>query len=283
MSGLRHILALFGIALLASAQDRPGVLPTAVYTLADHHTTRWAGDRDPLMRIYGVCQITPAQESHTLSCSGPPVSQARTGRRHYYSVVLFRDLNETLYLAACSAVSRESRCDDLKAGQTFSAEVEKQAIRIVISDEQLPLRILEKRPKPVTIDSPTQGTPSQVRPSAGAPSSIPYSRVSESRGTPSNVRPSDVSVAAGAPSAAPPSEVSSAVVSPTGARLYVYCSSGSARVYVDDQLIGNPPVDVPLLPGRHRVVVRAPGFRNWERRIDTPAGKSTRVTAELRQ
>ena len=108
---------------------------TAVYTLADHHTTRWTGERDPLTKIAGVCRITSGAGTETLTCSRPPVSEPRTGRRHFYSVVLFRDLEETLYMAACSDLLRESLCDLLRAGQTFSAEVEEQTIRVVIRDE----------------------------------------------------------------------------------------------------------------------------------------------------
>ena len=283
-AGLRTLAAILAAVPLVAQETRPaGPFPTAVYTLADHHTTRWTSERDPLAKIAGVCQIVPGPPLYTLACSAPPVSEPRTGRRHFYSVVLFRDLEENLYLAACASDARNDRCGDLKAGQTFSAEVEERVIRIVIGDVQLPLRILGMRPRPTSIDSPTRGTPSQVRFSAGAPSLVPYSKVSESRGTPSNVRPSEVSTAAAAPSLAPPSEVSTAAASPAGARLYVYCSAGAARVYVDNQLIGPAPIDVPLIPGRHTVRVQAPGFRVWVRTIEIPGGRTTKLTAELQR
>lgn len=282
MRALWLIPAMLAMAAAAAAQDAPsaGASLTAVYTLADHHTTRFTADRDPLVKIEGACRITPAETTYTLSCSGPP-AERRLGRRHFYSVVLFQDLNETLYMAACAALSRDNLCEELRAGQTFSAEVEDRAIRIVIHGEQLPLRILEMRPKPVAIDSPTRGTPSDVRPSAGAPSKVPYSNVPPDAGTPSNVPPSQVSVAAGVPSGAPPSEVSTAATSPTGARLYVYCSSGAARIYVDNRLVGRSPANVPLVPGRHTVVVKAEGFADWSQRVEVPAGKIIRITAEL--
>ncbi|MBI3695178.1 MAG: PEGA domain-containing protein [Acidobacteria bacterium] len=254
--------------------------PTAVYTLADHHTTRWTGERDPVAKIAGVCAITTNTPVPGLICSRPPVSEPRTGRRHFYSVVLFRDLDETLYLAACSSLFRESMCDLLRAGQTFSAEVEEQTIRVVIRDEQLPLRILDRRPKPITVDSPAKGAPSNVKPSTGTPSVISHSRVSETKGTPSVIRPSDVSAAVAAPSSAAPSQASTAVASSTGARLYVYSSNGAARVFLDDQFVGRSPVDVPVVPGRHTIVVRAPGLPDWMQQVDTPAGRTTRITAE---
>lgn len=283
MRGVRRIIILGAFAATAVAQEASSEGPklTAVHTLADHHTTRFSADRDPVTKVAKVCGIIPASPLFTLSCAPPQASEPRTGRRYFYSIVLFRDLDENLYVAACAAPTRSTNCDELRAGQTFSAEVEEQTVRIVMRNEQLPLRILEFRPPPVTIDSPTKGTPSQAKPTPGAPSDVPYSRAPFTRGAPSEVRPSDVSVAVGPPSVAPPSETSNPVVSPNGARLYLYSSIGSAHVYVDDHLIGPPPVDVPLLPGRHTILVRAPGFPDWVRRVETPGGKTTRLFAEL--
>ena len=271
------------IAVLASvvcllAQDPPKL--TAVHTVADHHTNRWTDDKDPLVKIKGVCEIGMGEPPRSLSCAPAPGAEPRTGRRHFYTIVLLLDLDENHYLAACASTYRNTACDELRAGQTFSAEVEGQTIRLVIHDTQLPLRILEFPRHPVTT---TEGTPTHARPTPGSPSSPSWSKASEARGTPSDVRPSDVSVAAGAPSSAEPSDTSVALPSPTGARLYVSSSTGSARIYVDGQLIGPPPADVPVVPGRHTVTVRAPGFPDWTRRIDAPAGKITRLSAELRR
>ncbi len=265
----------------ALAQDVPSAPKlTAVYTVADQRISRWTNEKDPLAKIKGVCDTGTGEPPRSVFCAPPLVSEPRTGRRHYYSIALFRDLDENHYLAACASAYRNTSCEELRAGQTFSAEVEDRTIRIVIHDEQLPLRILQFRPHPVTT---TQGTPSQARPTPGAPSVPSWSRASETRGTPSEVRPSDVSAAAGPPSSVEPSDVSIALPSSTGARLYVNSSTGSARIYVDGHLIGPPPVDVPVVPGRHTVTVRAQGFPEWTRRIETPAGKITRLTAELRR
>lgn len=280
---MRRILVALLLVCPALAQDsRPGPTLTAVHTLADHHTIRWTSERDPLVKIAGVCRITPGQSAYTLACTGPPVSEPRSGRRYLYSIVLFRDLEQNHYLAACSETSRNTPCDDLKAGQTFSAEVEDRTLRIVIHGEQLPLRILEFRPH-VPTDSLTRGTPSQVRPAPGAPSDVSWSKASVTRGSPSDARPSQVSVSDGAPSAAQPSEASTAVASSTSARLHVYCPIGSAQVYVDGQLIGHPPVDVPVAPGRHSVLVRVVGRPDWFRRVEVVGGKITRVAADLRR
>jgi hypothetical protein len=253
---------------------------TAVYTLADHHTMRWTTDQDPVRKIAGVCRIVSGAAVPTLACAGPPASDPRTGRRYLYSVALLRDLEENLYLAACAATTRQERCNDLRAGQTFSAELEEQTVRVVIDQEQLALRVLERRPKPVTIDSPTKGTPSQVKPSAGAPSPVSWSRPPPSSGTPSQVRPSEVSVAAGAPSRVSISEVSVAADAPTSGRLILYCDHPQARVFVDGKLAGTAPLEAPVVPGRHLVRVSAPGRPEWSRTVVIPPGGSVKVTAE---
>jgi hypothetical protein len=282
MDRCRLLLAALAMGAPIPAQNPGSRALTAVYALADYHTSRWTENPDPLARLPGVCEIVPADSSYTLSCA-EPAPERRAGRRYYYSVILFSDLNETLYVAACASPARNSTCAELRAGQTFSAEAGDQTLAIVAKGQQLPMRILQTRPKPVTIGSPTNGTPSNVRPSAGAPSKVPYSNAPFTRGTPSNVRPSQVPVDAGTPSAVSPAETSTAVASPAGARLYVQSSNAAARVYVDGQFVGNPLVDVPLAPGPHTVVVRAEGYPDWLRRVDLPPGQTTRLTAALHQ
>ncbi len=283
MKDVPRILALVLFVSPLVAQDaRPdSVFLTAVYTLADHHTARWSTEPDPLKKIDGVCRIVPGGALFTLSCAAGPAIEPRVGQRQFYSVALFRDLEENLYMAACNATTRNTRCDDVRAGQTFSAEVEDRTIRVVVRGEQLPMRILESRPRPKDIDSPTPGTPSQVKPTPGTPSNPSWSQPPVTRGTPSDVRPSDVSAAAAPASTVAPSEVSNATASPTGARLHVNCSNGAARVFVDEQSIGAPPAEIPVRPGSHVVTVRAPGYRDWVRRVDAAAGRTTTVTADL--
>jgi len=272
--------AVAAMLLVWSAGAQP--VPTAVYTLSDYHTTRWTTEPDPVSKIAGVCRVAPGPAHPVLACSAPPAGVPRQGGRYFYSVVLFRDLEENLYLATCAATARDARCGELRAGQTFTAEVEDRTIRIVVGDEQVPLRILDLRPKPATIDSPTPGTPSQVRPSTGSPSSPSWSKASDSPGAPSSAQPSSVSISAGAPSQVTHSEASTPLVSPTSGRLIVYCRVGSARVWVDNLLIGQPPAEAPVLPGRHTVRVQAAGFRVWTRTVEVPRGGVARVVADLR-
>ena len=283
MGNVYRLLALALLAWTALAQDarQDSVFLTAVHTLSDHHTARWTSDPDPLKKVDGVCRIVPGGALFTLSCAAAPAIEPRIGRRQYYGLALFRDLEENLYMAACAATARNTLCDDVRAGQTFSAEVEGQSIRVVVRGEQLAMRILENRPRPQEIDSPTRGTPSQVKPAPGTPSNPSWSRPSVTDGAPSVVKPSDVSAAAPAASIVAPSETSIATSSPTAARLHVNCSNGAAWIFVDSRLIGSPPVEVPVRPGPHLVTVRVPGHRDWVQRVDVSAGRTTTVTAEL--
>lgn len=271
------VAACAGIAALAQP------LPTAVYTLADHHTSRWTTESDPLVKIAGVCRITPAGPSFQLACAAPPVEEKRAGRRHYYTIALFSDLEETLYQAACARQSADDACDELKAGETFSAEIEDRTLRIVYAGRQLALRILEKRPKPVTIDSPVRGTLSQVQLSPGTPSETRYSQALPSRGTPSQVPPSEVFASAGAPSTGTPAETGPSVVAPTHGRLVVYCPDSAASVYLDGQLLGTGSIEAPLRPGRHTIGVRLAGYRNFVRTVEVPPGGTVRLRADLRR
>ena len=278
---LPAIAMLCAAAALAQDAAPEPLLLTAVSARAAYHTTRRVTERDPLAPAADFCIIVPEQTSFKLSCTSRPTSDRGSGRRYYYSIVLFQDLDQAAYLAACSSTVRDSLCGELAEGQTFSAEVQDRAIRIVTRGQQLPLRILERRPPPVSIDSPTRGTPSEVKPATGTPSQVPYSNAPPAQGTPSNIRPSEAPRSGGTPSNLPISQVSTAVASPGAAKLYLYCDNGLAQVFVDDQPMGNAPLETPIVPGRHTVIVKADGFEDWIRRIDFTAGQTTRLTAKL--
>jgi hypothetical protein len=260
----------------------PAPLLTAVYTIADLHPIRRTTERDPVTKIAGLCQIVPGLPLASLSCTSDPLREDRTGRRYYYSVVLLRDLHEELYLAACSSLLRESICGELRAGQTFPAEVEGGVIRLVTAGQQLSLRILEHRGPPVDIDSPTAGTPSQVKPTAGTPSNVPYSNIPETAGTPSNIVPSAASLTTGSASSLPLSEPSSSLGSPNGAsRLYLEASASPAGVYIDNQWVGYAPQMLPLVPGQHTIRVEAKGVPAWAQTIRLGPGETLRLRADL--
>jgi hypothetical protein len=276
-----RILGPLVVSVCLLGQQAP--LPTAVHSIADFHTSRWTAETDPLASLTGVCRITPTGESVTLRCAPPPSREAKTSRQYNYTFVLFQDLEQTLYLTACVRLTAQDPCGGLTTGQTFSAEVQDRTLRIVYAGRQYPLRILERRPRARRIDSPARGTPSGARPSTGTPSRVPYSQVQATLGTPSSIRPSEAPASDGAPSQVVPSDVRPSAASPTSARLHLRCAVGSAQVFVDNQLVGTGTVEVPLLPGRHTVVVRARGYRPWTQTVQLQPGGIARLTAELRR
>ena len=55
-----------------------------------------------------------------------------------------------------------------------------------------------------------------------------------------------------------------------------------AEIEVDGSFVGSTPSSVPVSVGHHRIVVRKPGFANWERTIRVTGG-TINVVAELRR
>lgn len=47
----------------------------------------------------------------------------------------------------------------------------------------------------------------------------------------------------------------------------------SARVFVDDRLVGTSPVEIEVTPGPHRIRVEASGYRSYEEQLDLAAGE----------
>jgi len=54
-----------------------------------------------------------------------------------------------------------------------------------------------------------------------------------------------------------------------------------ADVYVDGQFIGNSPAVLKLKPGKHTVMVKMSGFKDWSREITCDAGSTAHLTAAL--
>jgi hypothetical protein len=53
-----------------------------------------------------------------------------------------------------------------------------------------------------------------------------------------------------------------------------------AEIEVDGAFVGSTPSSIPVAAGMHRIVVRKPGFANWERAIRVSGG-TINVVAEL--
>lgn len=54
-----------------------------------------------------------------------------------------------------------------------------------------------------------------------------------------------------------------------------------AEVYVDSQFYGNSPATLKLKPGKHTILVKTAGYKEWSREISTDAGAEVRLTATL--
>ena len=55
----------------------------------------------------------------------------------------------------------------------------------------------------------------------------------------------------------------------------------SADVYVDEQFYGNSPAVLKLKPGKHTIVVKSKGYKDWSREMTTDAGTEAHLTAVL--
>jgi hypothetical protein len=64
--------------------------------------------------------------------------------------------------------------------------------------------------------------------------------------------------------------------------LAVTSSPEGADIEVDGRFMGSTPSTIALVPGEHTIVVRKPGFRTWERKLQL-AGGDIRVSADLEE
>jgi PEGA domain len=54
-----------------------------------------------------------------------------------------------------------------------------------------------------------------------------------------------------------------------------------ADVYVDAQFYGNSPATLKLKPGKHAILVKTSGYKDWSREISTDAGAEVHLTATM--
>jgi hypothetical protein len=224
--------------------------------------------------------------------------------------VLFRDLDETLYLAGCPLIEDPSQpsagtqgdpsqqkqpsgqerdesglrlrdeadCNDLEAGQTFSAEVEKDVIRIVMRGRQLPLTLFAVDPKVLALGDPSPLKVSDTPPSSRSqpidPSQLPAQP--EPKWSP----PPLEGVASSVSKPASGAGVPGAKTALRTGRFVLECSQGPAEVYLDDAYVGNCPVDLPLIAGPHAVTVRRTGKDEWRREFRVEAGGTVRLKVD---
>ena len=65
-----------------------------------------------------------------------------------------------------------------------------------------------------------------------------------------------------------------------GARLNIKSNPDAADIEIDGNFVGNTPSSLELLPGDHNVVIKKPGYKNWERKLKVVGGE-VNLRAEL--
>ncbi len=287
------------------------VKATAVFTVDTVRQTfsYEPGDRlDVRFRSWASqCSPRPNGPLFILMCpkvSPPDEQQARADQVDAVAV-LFRDLEETVYLAGCpvledlsqrgEASSEEERaepepdesglrlrdeaaCGELEAGQTFSAEVEKDVIRIVSRGRQLSLTLLAVQPKVLALGDPRPPKVSDTPPSSRS-QPIDASQLApqpEPKWSPPPLK----SVASNVAKPAAGEGLPRAKTSLRTGRFVLECSQGPAEVYVDAVYVGVCPVDLPLVAGPHSVTVRRVEMDDWFRDFRVVAGETARLKVD---
>ena len=300
---------------LGAYSDGP-VHPIAVFTLDVARRTfpiEPGGRLDLQFRQWSSCKLVPKEDLHVLQC--PDVPPESTGIREQVTVAvaLFRDLNEALYVAGCPRIEDPSQtavasealdiaapeapadkreenldvglrlpdardCRRLEAEQTFSAEVDKDEIRIVIRGRQLPLTLLEARPKPLALGDPRSPKISANSPTSRPPGGIDPSQLPEQpepKWSPPPLREGTGSVAKAGPDRrrrrkdrSSHRAIRDRVRPRSGAGLHRRCLHGAC------------PVDTPLIAGEHAVTVRVLNQEDWVRGFRVEAGETVRLKAE---
>ena len=194
------VLACLGaVASLAAPAGRP----TAVFTL-DAQYSEFADVPGKSLKAQFqswalTCDIVPHEGVFLLDCPPPLSAEHRRetlddSEAVQASLVLFRDLDEVVYLAGCPVFEKESAeserdrrreqalaepaekpspfgvderdardCRELAAGHTFSTEVERDSLKIVVRGRQLALTLFRVRPRrpilrlPISRGHPTCG------------------------------------------------------------------------------------------------------------------------------
>ena len=219
------------------------------------------------------------------------------------TLALFRDLDETVYLAACPVLDerrlrrleRERKkderertpdpeleadlrdCRDIEAGRTFSVEVDGDEIKAVVRGRQLQLRLFRVQERARTSSTPYEAPPSRGSlghagpPTTSAPAALNpvqepnWAPPSEPRSL-SRPRPVEASLR----------DPSVAKTSLRSGRLRIECSAADAEVWIDGAYMGPAPISTPLPAGRHTVLAKR-GAREWSVELDLKSGRSVKV------
>lgn len=317
VKGLIHLSAL---AWISAATIAVAATPTAVFTLDAYHHTIYYDDEHPiepqLRKLAESARIVPGGAIFRLSVPEQPPA-----RRHNrpgetpaddpqslpVTLALFRDLGETVYLAACPvppkdvqtddgqrpsrrAVARLPQkrqplkadiedCRDVEPGHTFSAEFADDLMQVVVRGRQVAFTIYRIQPKPRRTGTPYELSSSRLPPPSGPPPSTPPAEGMAPQSEPRWEPPEVARLSSSRPSEPVRSDLPPAQTSLRTGRVGVTCDSTRAQVYVDRAYIGACPIETPLVAGRHSILVRQPGSEDWTREVRIEAGVTTRLRA----
>jgi hypothetical protein len=90
----------------------------------------------------------------------------------------------------------------------------------------------------------------------------------------------NVPVAASSPASGPPAASSPEAMKSADLTVAVSSTPAGAEIEVDGRFMGSTPSSIALAPGEHAVVVRKPGFKPWERKLQLTGGE-IRLSADL--
>ncbi len=251
------------------------------------------------MRWASACRIEPSGALAVLQCS--PVAEPlgadseESSEKTPVTMALFRDLDETIYMAACPFVEEDRgpnadagesaskkleaqdlrNCLHVEAGQTFSTEIENEMLRIVVRGRQLAFRIYRVDEKPATISTPYVPTPSRRPPDVG-PATTRAPKGMEPQNEPRWEPPQLASASSGKPSQADSPGIEVAHTSLRTGRVTIQCASREAAVLIDGAYMGTCPLTTTLVAGPHTLTVRQPGQQEQVKEASVEAGKTLR-------
>ena len=309
----RRVFVILLVTAAGLPAEPPAALPTAVFTLDVERRTFDYEDIDSFQtkfqRWVRTCAIAPAGDLFALQC--PPAGLPRRSKKDSVelikaSLALFRDLDETLYLAGCPLLENRSAsrwverhgdqrkrpgasavaivspedardCEDVSRGKTFTTEVEPATLKIVIRGRQLSFSLFEVRPKERTISSPYEPVPSRRAAAVGPPTANPPPAALPPPAEPSYSPPSLENLSGGRPSERASADGPLAKTSLRTGRLAIFCGSSQAQVYIDGEYFGACPVELPLLEGRHSLLIRRPNMKDFVREVWVRAEETLRL------
>ncbi len=288
--------------------------PTAAFTLGTQSESFFFGAAAPINSQVEDwvrrCRIVPGGALYQLTCPPAPAEL-----RHFdgdsvpesveISLALFRDLDESIYLAGCPSLDQlekieerseeranrnlptelgtarekaaeEQRkqaaeatrrdCGDVAPGQTFSLEVKDRDLRIVIRGRQLPFTIFGFRPR----DKPI-GTYDEPPIPTDAPRIGPVPRVAEN-GMPRIKAP--LWHLPTAKAIARSVRLTGGAGEPLGTGRFVVSCEKPTPIYVDSAYFGLCPIEMPLIAGPHTLQAKHRDGHEWNREFRLRVGQT---------